>query len=775
MSTRRAVPRRAVSRPIVKATPAIRDEYSLNMRISSDYLQTYLVKLAILHYRTEPRFRTPENLSSDMASLSVKTPVQSRRVSYTAGLTLTHSSTFSQSSNGLDHIQSSKSKLPKDVVDLLKARLEEVVFYKKHNYNLDELSKRIWGRFLSALNGPVTADAIKRSRSPLELLMFFLKEASMEIKSYNEKTQTPGPIDPSIYIPNFVKLLVDMLRTKGYGSTYASLINELESFKKASSKGQTLRPTNQHTGVSGSHTFDASHSGLGGERNAVKPSYILSDMAIAKHIALLFGLSEDQMQRTIQTLKEDATEMAAVAELKYIRDELEINNRHPTYSRGDFSSESAYLAWKKVELVSINHHISHFLKNNSSLATVLPSQPAAGATPSYTYMPPDPKSFYRVLVEVCLKQEAKDQSDLILSKDSLDLMQKVTQAWRLTNTTRGLIFLHVSASFYEQEKFSIEKLSTDAIDLAYVQITDNQREPINKENWADCDKDISYGFMKSLHTLMVDKMVLLLQGIFNKSRPNIKPYMNFLAQNADLYSEFEGYPELDPTPHQLMAIKEVVIGAAEDFYGELVSTLPQDHTLCAAHVVQLADELNKSSRTLKKRYPGKLLGTKISNLALKSNYRAFADDSFALVKHLISMQTQNGLMTIKELAALYGALDEAREFHMLEVRQPFPFDLEGLIEPFVSAELQAAFDRPVTWVDPAIGEDSFLLRGEEGDKREIFYSSSVGDIFSSFNDAIALVNSLQWQNEIHVATFYTIAMKVSLTDNILDMSLTRCF
>lgn len=731
------------------------------MKVSPDFLLTYLVKLAILHYRGEPRFRAPDKLPSEMASLSINSQAATRRTSSYAGTTASASPGIS--SNGLDRIQSSKSQLPKDVVEILKARLEGIVIFKKTlKYTPDDLSKRIFGRFLGSLSGPTVSAAIKRSRSPFDLLMFFLTDASKELQTYNESTQTHGTTDPSVYVPNFIHLLVDSLREKGYGSSHASLISELESFRAASSKGQTLRPKSSQ--LSNPRGPDGSSpNSLGPEANVVKPSFKLSDMTSAKYLADLFGYSPELMQSTINSLKDEATEKAAVAEIKFLRDDLEIQNRHPTYSRSDFHSESAFNTWKSAELITLNQQATHFIKQKSSLATVLPLKPEAGSDPNYVYLPPDPRSFYRLLVQMCLQHDATVESDLILSKSALDLLQKVTQAWRLTHVTRGLIFFHVSVHFYEEEKFSLTKLAGSAIDLARAHISDHNKELIEKDNWPESDKLIAYGAMKELHSWIVDKIVLLLQGIFNTKRPDIKPFMMFLADNCEFFSDFPGYPEVDITPDQHMAIKEVVIGAAQDRYGELVAELPRDHTLSHEHLVRMADELNAYAKVLKKRYPGKLFGVSISKLALRDNYASFAKDCEVLVNHVLAMQKKKDYyLSISELSTLYEVLCETRASFVVELRTPFPFDIEDQLQPFVYNQLQLAFDKPVTWVDPAIGQDSFTLPLlEPGHHREIFCSSSVGDIFSSFNDAIGLLNNLQWDNQVHLALFYTIAMKVS--------------
>lgn len=723
-----------------------------------------------MYYRTEPRFRSNDSLSSDLNTLNINpTPIaQSRRTSYVGNLNSSHTSAQGVQSNVLDKIQNSKSKLPKDIVEILDKRLLKLMQTHNSPYTPDDVSRRIFLVFFNSLKSPTVATAIKQSRSSSDLLMFFLKDASKELRSYNEKTQSTGPTDPSYYLPNFIRFLVDLLRDKGYSTSHASLIKELESFKAASSKGQTLRATNR------GNTIDSAATGQAGpEKKKQLPTFQLQDMAIAKHIAVLFGLSQEQIQRKIQSLKDDATEKTAVAELKFLRDELEIHNRHPIYSRSDFHSESTFMAWKTAELLSLNQQVNHFIQQNSSLATVLPYSPEAGKVPSYTYIPPDPRSFYRVLVELCLKQSVDSHSDLILSKESSDLLLKVTNAWRISAITRGLIFLNVSAALYEKGIYSLEKLSNDVMVVTSHQLLDSKKDLSPPETWPESDKAIAYCTMRSLHEFMVDKIVLLLRGIYEKTRPEIKPYMSYMAENFDQFSSFEGYPELEPSPAQVTAIKEVVIGAAQDKYSELVAALQKNPTISYVHVVEIAHELNRLAELVKKRYPGKLMGISVAKLALKDNYQAFGQDCDALVQYLLNNQTPQTEMSLGQIGELYATLCETRMLYMKHMRADFPFDIETRLEPYVSVQFQAAFDKPVAWVDGAIGNDSFQLpplpdtpsnpyeTSAAIPRRTTFFTSSVADMFSSINNALGLISNIQWDHPVHVAVFYTIAMKVS--------------
>lgn len=762
------MPRRAVATHLSRSADAFVD-------VSPDYLFSYLIKLAILHYRCEPRFRVSEILpqGNETSSSNSLISAHGRRGSF-VGLS-SRDSFIGVPSGGLqlDNIKSSKSVLPKNIVEIISKRLPELIRSCHPLYTPDEISRRIFGRFYSSLVGQV-ADSIRKSRSPFELLMIFLKEASKELKTYYAQTGDVGSTDPSLYAPQFIQFLIDTLNDKGYSSSHANLLSELKSVKSASSRGETLKPSFQNgSSKPNGHSSHASISGSLVLDNFVKPSFELSDMTIAKHLTSLFGYSEAQVQQMIDSMKLEATEAAAVAELNFFRDELEINNRHPSYVRTDFSSESAFQDWKDHELYAIDQQLKHFIKIKPSLESVLPFQPIPGEAIMFIYTPPDPKSFYRVLLQLCLRRDAQWANDaLLLSKDSSDLLSKVSQAWRLSSVTRAVIMLNVACGFYEQGIFTLDRLSSDVFVLARLLITDNDKEAFNPDAWPESDKAVSYVTMKSLYSTLVHKIIGLLAGIFNTKRPEIGIYIQFLGNYLVEFAEFDGYPELDLSPDEIAEIRETVIAIAEDKYQELVSEIPRDHTFSYEHVLHVADVVIQRARLLLKRYPSPLFGrVNVARLVIQTNFQAFSEDCSLMIQHIIAtMYAQNQEFSLGEISSLYNKLCETREIYREFLNQDFSFDIESRFEPFALQQIQVSSEMAVTWVDPIISRDTFLPSKDAGNT---YISTSVSDAFTSFNEIVKIINDLNWENQVHVATFYTVMMRVRITFLLVYYTLTK--
>lgn len=755
MAARGAVSRRAVSANLNRLDSTFYD-------VSPDHLFTFLLKLAILTYRCEPRFRVSDSLSQgvDSIALNSHSPSHSRKGSY-VGLTSRDSATsmagLASGTVQLDKIKSSKSKLPKNIIEIVNKKLPLLFSSPTTAYTPDEISRRIFARFYTSLNGQV-AETIRRSRSPFELLMIFLKEASKELQVYYAQTGELGSLDPSIYAPQFIQFLIDALTDKGFSSSHAKLLSELKSFKDASARGETLRPTMpsgpSRTNGHGSHNSISGFIGL-----ETLPSFKLSDMTVAKYLTALFGYSEDQVQQMIDQLKGEATEAASVAELRFFRDELELNNRHPTHTRTDFSSESAFQDWKAQELHGLDQQINNLVKNKHSLSSVLPYQPTVGEPITFVFAPLDPKSFYRVLLKLCLRRDEQWATDsLLLSKESSDLLLRVGNTWRLSPVTRALVLLNVSCEFYDQGIITLQKLGSDVFGLARLLITENEKEEFNPNAWPESDKALSYFTMKSLYSALVNKITALLIGIYNDKKPEIAVYMNFLGNTLLDFAEFDGYQELDPTPEQISDIKDTIINIAEDKYQELVSEIPRDHTFSYEHVLHVADVVIDRAHRLLKRYPKPIFGkVNIAQVAIRTNLKAFSEDCNLMIQHIIAtMQAQNLEFTLGEISSLYSKLIETREIYKEFLKGSFSFDIESRFEPFALQQIQVSSDMAVTWVDPIVARDGFL---PPKDSDESFISTSVGDLFTSFNEIVKIVSDLNWENQIHVATFYTIMMK----------------
>lgn len=105
-------------------------------------------------------------------------------------------------------------------------------------------------------------------------------------------------------------------------------------------------------------------------------------------------------------------------------------------------------------------------------------------------------------------------------------------------------------------------------------------------------------------------------------------------------------------------------------------------------------------------------------------------------------------------------MDLDSSLHWFSLR--FNFNVEDLLQPFVWRWLAATDEKIVSWVDEAIKQDDFLVRSPDAGQPitvDLRHSSSVVDIFRSFNDAADQIGRLEWDDDYQYAKFMTALSK----------------
>lgn len=731
-----------------KLVPVSRKDNELGVqKVNQNDLLSYLIKLAILHHRVESRGKEANTLLTnfDSYSISPSDPVHRR----------SHSESSKKSSYASlfpSGIKSFESELPENIKQVLNASIKKILTSSNSSYAPDEISQRIYKRFDRSYNDPNTFKA-RPSCSIIGLLTFFADEAQAELSEYYSATQFEYP-DPSRYIPMFIKLLIYCFRKGDCSTSHAILLNDLQNSKQ---------PTSERAGSNSSLKTSSYFSNEGKKNNSsprslieysLKPqTFFLSNMDMASHIATLFKCNQDQIQLIIDSLVKVASERAAIADLKYFRDDLETNNYHPIYSRDYFNSVQAFETWKANELKSLYDQMIYFSYTHVSIVSGhgFPLSPNKSIT--HIYLPSNPKNYYCSIVQICLKCEATNPfNSVVLSKNSCELLNKVGDAWRLSSLTRALIFLCEAVKSYFNKFFPFEKLP-EVFQLTKYFASNGEMNSMSFELWPSYEKSISYSAVKPIYGVTVDKIASLLTRILDAKEPQIKPLLKFLGTDVVKFATFNGYPELDPENEQISFMKENILKAATVKYNELISHVPQDRRFSYKDLENIAEQVCAEARFIQKRYSSPLFGkVDISRLVMKVIFKQFSIDCDSMTIHMIAIMHHH---TEFDLKTLYNKLLEVRNIFNQVVGGPFSFNMEDRFEPFALISVQNSFNEVISWVDRSVAKDQFLPI------QDSYFSPSVVDMFESLNQLITgAVDDLHWSNKIHVASFYTIAMKV---------------
>jgi hypothetical protein len=166
----------------------------------------------------------------------------------------------------------------------------------------------------------------------------------------------------------------------------------------------------------------------------------------------------------------------------------------------------------------------------------------------YTFIPEDPRAYYRRLLELCLKaqkyeQVRPDDEDSVLSTATLQLLNECSVRWRIHPAARIALLLDVVRQLYGNEELGIGDIH-EAFAMA-----DNW----NYSSWPNADvtsllsklngqKFLFSRVLVTMHETLLRDLYNVLQRVFDPKPLNPKPILLILDQyiySNPLFSESE--------------------------------------------------------------------------------------------------------------------------------------------------------------------------------------------------------------------------------------------
>jgi len=387
-------------------------------------------------------------------------------------------------------------------------------------------------------------------------------------------------------------------------------------------------------------------------------------------VARIFGVSLQACQQDINVNRSAWTEKAALMDMKAYSNNLSLGNTRRTLRSDDFDTDEAWEAWRRLETPALSQIMLEIVQSNpSELAkttsgpspiTARPqslqqssahpyhdlsrsstssdasssmygfdhpvdmgnfdvSSPAADDTRDtpYTYIPPDPRVYFRHVVEKCLSYDLSDPDALpmdipgadptvLLSKSSLDLLSECCARWRIPQFSRSILFLDVVRKFYQDQ--DIDLVTLDAAWLYAKGATD-----FDWRTWTIADQNLYRQILSSIHDNLLRDLYDLLQHAFDPKAKPIGRVMYILNQHIyedPLFTSgnLESYIE---------QLKEGLRGRASEVLREIVSELPQDRNeLDPFHLVELTQKIIKLAEKISKRFKEPIMEYVLADLRL---------------------------------------------------------------------------------------------------------------------------------------------------------------
>ena len=723
---------------------------------------------------------------------------------------------------------SKSTRFPHGFMAELEKRLTGVIMGKEKRAEYqDAVVKRTFAAFFNAFTEAGFRKRMEKDRRVEDLVLIFFSNATKELQKGKAPTDDGWKLMVDRHLAIFVRLISLVLKDHDWTRDRPELTSRLTTLESKLLAND--RDLAAQVGGRNSSTIEV----------LVPRSTEVKDMPLVLLVARIFGLTKTQVQSDLDKNKSEWTAAAALQDLKTYQTLLNLNSRK-TLRNDDFDLEEAYDAWKKAEGPDLSQMILAIIQSNPELAksTARKSLPRMNSqvngvdraesgyselsrkmsevsdgissysidTPvdmtnitttspenelntdehTFTFIPPEPRSFYRFILSQALSFDLKDTSLpaseatsetpalKLLSKQSTELLNEICLRWRIPRISRVILFLDVI-----REKYLDEEISLDTLDAAFTFIKEPLLETskassttsstlLERDKWPMSDFVLNQQILTSLNDALLRDLYNIATKCYELKPPSVGPVMYVLEHHIYGDSSFTRTAEdFKAFAHELhQGLKDKAFGLYKEY---LEKHLPQDQTHWEFfHIIQLGKAVTTISEKIQKRYRKnpEIMGVSPLTALVETMLPLFAEDARDIVTRILQLSGQKGEeVPIDDGFDLYGELVEIRRIHGEALpKVPFAIQVEELLADFVWRWIKLTESSMPKWVENAVKQDEFKVRtqGPPGqipaeDER---HSVSSIDIFTSFKQTIDRIVQLNWDNDLQYARFMTALSKI---------------
>lgn len=766
--------------------------------ISAQDAYHYALRVGYLHYLLQPRQKRVQHVPAPK-------PVQ--RVSTTTAANVI---------GEIASIRDSKStKFPHGFMAELEKRVTKVLIgTEKMPEFKDPGVKRTFAVFLNAFKEPQARRNMEQDRKVEGLVLMFFSNATKEMGRGKPANDDSWRLMVDRHLALFIRLISSTLRDHDWQRDRPELLQRLQTMeRKLLVHDQDLTAESQRNGGQGGTTIEV----------LVDRSYEVKDMPLVLIVSRIFSVSYSDVQADVNRYRDTWTEVSALQDLKTYQTNLSLMTKK-TLSVDDFESEEAYELWKSQETSELSRLIMDLLQANPDLAKSSSQGAAAqlrshnasvdlgsrqnshssetgygldhtmdalsmrddlaNGDESYTFIPSDPRSYYRAIIKEALTYDIADaqQNDGsteytgLLSKQSHDLLSEIALRWRLPLPSRFMLYLDVI-----REKYLDQELDLDTLDAAFNYVKEPppadkksnrmsmMQMPVpdllsDRSKWIIHDFLLNQQILSSLHDALLRELFELMMFVFDAKAPPLGPIMYIITSHIYEDPIFDA-PE-DSLNEFTEQLRQALRRKAGDVYGEMLAkNIPDSKEAWEFyHVIELGRAVVKLCEKIQKRYrkTPEIMGVSPMMCLVAEMFPAYATDARDIVARIMDVaQSQGEEIPVQDGFDLYKEMVEIRRIHSDALpNQRFAFNIEGLLQDFVWRWIQMTDSNLIGWVDNAFKADQFQIESQNAvaadDER---HSVSVVDMFRSFNQSIEQIVALNWDDDLQYAKFMTAVSK----------------
>ncbi|KAI5990422.1 hypothetical protein EDD15DRAFT_2280125 [Pisolithus albus] len=675
-------------------------------------------------------------------------------------------------------------KFPEKLLKVLEQKLQSIVMGRDQAYS-DQLTRRTIAVFYNHFMGDGFRKQMKENRSIEELILMFAAQSTGVLKKEPTLVDDAWKVELNNQIAQFVKMLRECL--KGLSHVSPELNSRLDMYQTKLSP-----PLSHESG----HASTSAIRDRGDSVSTVQTvNTSVQDMSLVMTLAKLFKIPEQAMQSEVDRLRKICTEKTC---LKNINAGAAFPGR-----REDFPSEAAqYTSTRPSSVYSttradlpattIRHVSSASTSSHRSVTGVVGGDSFSEDVEEdgeirvghhFTFIPPNPRRFYKRLVEHCITAELEllyspevDDADeiplTILSQPHVQLINECAVRWRIGKSYRATCFLEVIKQFYERSEVPM-----DCVPAALQAVTESLHD-LEIDKWSIQDAELLANVYGGLYNIFLSSLYHAMEALPNVKVSEIQPYLSVLdhIRESGLMGQFEA-----DINSRLLDLEDRIRDVSAQYYQDKMQQLQSSPGVNRAlPLLLMTDDMEKAAKQLDKRFPEPLVGRiDLVSLVVEVQVPLFIADLQKSGKKLLESSTNGPTpdVPIQDIFSLYR-----RTKTLLEMFEPFgdldcsvdyfrnqiEFDLGQFFMQYVLRWLSETDSKTGQWVQAAIAADKFQAENADG------HSSSIVDLFDSLRSPIAFLQELEWSDEYQNARFFT-SLSKQYCRNVEEMFMTEMF
>jgi len=764
--------------------------------VSYDDAYSYALRIAFLRYILQPRKKRKEYVNAPKP----KAPPRA------------HTSSITELVKELVPTGSTSVKLPSGFRHSLEKRMSGVLqgIERLPGFS-DAAVKRTFAEAYTAFTAKDFQKSIDKDRKVEPLVLIFYSAASKAQGRGKPAEDHSWKVLVDRHLAMFIRLLGSILKDKG----------DVELVTRLSTLEKKLMSNDQNLYLD---TGQEDHSYVEVD---IPLTYEVKDMHMVQLVAKIFGVTNSHVQDDINRKLSEWTEQAALKDYKSYQYRL-VSGMAGTLRKQDFDVDEAYEEWRRGEAahlakifaeiliarpdlkggsgggsdkpLPVRHSmyedqayadLSRMLSNPEfsgpsldpsfglgSLSLDDTSSIRAVDEPSYTFIPPDPRSVYKVILQyvVSYDQLHSDTSVGPLSEETTDFLIELAARWRIPQFSRYVALVEVTTRKFLDQELPPEQLY-ECLDLVkqpleepkkpvLIQMYTSSLSDIEPSRWTIVDFAGYQQSLKDLHDALLRELFTLLMRCYEPKPPTVGVVMALLNNHVYPDPAFTPRPEdaAEFTQQLDHGLRQQAAQVYRDFLDKHIPRSQRDWDF--GHVVRLDKAVVEAAERIRKRYRKnpEIMGASPFKALVETILPSFEEDCKEIIKRVLQTSKETAVdIELSDGFDLYKELVEVKKIHEEALPgKPFAFDIEDLLEGFVWRLIKNVDERMPGFVDEAIKHDVFKVRTRhEGDipTDDERHSVSIIDIFAMFSQSIGQVHDLNWGNNVHSARFMTALAK----------------